>query len=162
MHGLEGAPFVVVCHGPQPPDANTTLQTRGCMTITGGRQHEDWPGIMKAQKSAGPQSATHTLMVKSSLSTARSGVNARWCRAQHTAPTASELPSISCPTQWARCHHLRSQHFVRGSPQNEQGCDTHPQCPSGEKRRKLIFVDSLSYVVHETRLVESFRLRPWD
>ena len=132
------------------------------MTITGGRQHEDWPGIMKAQKSAGPQSATHTLMVKSSLSTARSGVNARWCRAQHTAPTASELPSISCPTQWARCHHLRSQHFVRGSPQNEQGCDTHPQCPSGEKRRKLIFVDSLSYVVHETRLVESFRLRPRD
>ena len=104
---------------------------------------------------------THTLMVKSSLSTARSGVNARWCRAQHTAPTASELPSISCPTQWARCHHLRSQHFVRGSRQNEQGCDTHPQCPS-EKRRKLIFVDSLSYVVHETRLVESFRLRPWD
>ena len=44
--------------------------------------------FMKAQKSAGPQSATHTLMVKSSLSRARS-VNARWCRAQHAAPTAS-------------------------------------------------------------------------
>jgi hypothetical protein len=31
-----------------------------------------------------------------------------------------------------------------------------------EKRRKVIFVLSLSYVVHETRLVESFRLRPRD
>ena len=78
---------------------------------------------------------THTLMIKSSLSTARS-VNARWCRAQHTAPTASELPSISCPTQWARCHHLRSQHFVRGSRQNEQGCDTHPQWLRGKRGEK--------------------------
>ena len=155
MHGLEGAPFVVVCHGPQPPDANTTLQARGCMTITGGRQHEDWPGIMKAQKSAGRQSATHTLMVKSSLSTDRS-VNARWCRAQHTAPTASELPSISCPTQWARCHHLRSQHFVRGSQQNEQGCDTHPQCPS-EKRRKVI-----SSIVFHMWFMKRVSLRAFD
>ena len=137
MHGLEGAPFVV-CHGPQPPDANTTLQARGCMTITGGRQHEDWPGIMKAQKSAGPQSATHTLMVKSSLSTARS-VNARWSRAQHTAPTASELPSISCPTQWARCHHLRSQHFVRGSPRHRTSKGVYHERQSPMKNLEVSF-----------------------
>ena len=124
-------------HGPQPPDANTTLQARGCITITGGRQHEDWPSIYEGSRHKKvPVRKAHTHADgKSSLSTARS-VNARWCRAQHTAPTASELPSISCPTQWARCHHLRSQHFVRGSPQNEQGCDTHPQWLRGERGEK--------------------------
>jgi hypothetical protein len=126
------------------------------MTITGGRQHEDWPGIMKAQKSAGPQSATHTLMVKSSLSTARS-VNARWSRAQHTAPTASELPSISCPTQWARCHHLRSQHFVRGSRQNEQECIPTHSGFGGKRAEK-----SFSSIVFHMWFMKRVSLRAFD
>ena len=99
---------------------------------------------------------THTLMIKSSLSTARS-VNARWCRAQHTAPTASELPSISCPTQWARCHHLRSQHFVRGSRQNEQGCDTHPQWLRGKRGEK-----SFSSIVFHMWFMKRVSLRAFD
>ena len=99
---------------------------------------------------------THTLMVTSSLSTARS-VNARWCRAQHTAPTASELPSISCPTQWARCHHLRSQHFVRGSRQNEQGCDpTHSGL--GPKRGEKSF----SSIVFHMWFMKRVSLRAFD
>ena len=127
------------------------------MTITGGRQHEDWPGIMKAQKSAGPQRATHTLMVKSSLSTARSGVNARWCRAQHTAPTASELPSISCPTQWARCHHLRSQHFVRGSPQTSKGV-----IPTHSALRGKRGENSFSSIVFHMWFMKRVSLRAFD
>ena len=46
------------------------------------------------------------------------------------------------------------------TPQNEQGCV--PTQWWGRKEAKSHFVDSVSYVVHETRLVESFRLRPRD
>ena len=123
------------------------------MTITGGRQHEDWPSIYEASRHKKvPVRKAHTHADGKEFPQ----LNARWCRAQHAAPTASELPSISCPTQWARCHHLRSQHFVRGSPQNEQGCDTHPQCPS-EKRRKVI-----SSIVFHMWFMKRVSLRAFD
>ena len=51
---------------------------------------------------------------------------------------------------------LEEQHFVRGSLERE-GCDSGLGPKIGQK---FIFVDSLWYVVHDTRLVESFRLRP--
>ena len=45
---------------------------------------------------------------------------------------------------------------MRGSLEQE-GCDSGLGPKIGQK---FIFVDSLWYVVHDTRLVESFRLRP--
>ena len=51
---------------------------------------------------------------------------------------------------------------MRGSPQNGKGVIPTQSVAWAEKRRKVILVDSLSYVVHETRLVESVRLRPRD
>ena len=98
---------------------------------------------------------THTLMVKSSLSTG--SVNARWYRAQHTAPTASELPSISCPTQWARCHHLRSQHFVRGSPDRRSKGVIPTRWLGAEKRRKVI-----SSIVFHMWFMKRVSLRAFD
>ena len=47
---------------------------------------------------------------------------------------------------------------MRGSLVRE-GCDSGLGPKIGQK---FIFVDSLWYVVHDTRLVESFRLRPRD